>query len=211
MLKGYKGGYRPKSGDKIEIFKQFVIDCYENQLFKSSEPYQPSSLSRNLPSSQETSAQPSAKQSPVVNNLVSSHQLPPTIVAPVVPTSIAILDLLTDDFMPKTNISTNAITTQSASRQPFDPFSTTSTSILADRESFSDFHSAPPPPPPPCPTVAHTFSHGHTDSFSDFHRAPAPPVPSSVPSYDRDSFTEFHSAAPPVPSVSDQSHVSNVS
>eukprot|EP00604_Paraphysomonas_vestita_P003463 CAMPEP_0174820484 /NCGR_PEP_ID=MMETSP1107-20130205/4365_1 /TAXON_ID=36770 /ORGANISM="Paraphysomonas vestita, Strain GFlagA" /LENGTH=474 /DNA_ID=CAMNT_0016035945 /DNA_START=93 /DNA_END=1517 /DNA_ORIENTATION=+ len=31
----YNGGSRPKSGDKIEIYKQFIVDCYEKRLFYS--------------------------------------------------------------------------------------------------------------------------------------------------------------------------------
>eukprot|EP00605_Chrysophyceae_sp_TOSAG23-4_P000602 GSChrysophyteH1.ASY1.ANO1.679.1 assembled CDS len=30
----YPGGSRPKKGDKIEIFKQFILDCYEHGKFK---------------------------------------------------------------------------------------------------------------------------------------------------------------------------------
>jgi len=39
----YQGGVRPKAGDKVDIFKQFVIDCYERGMFKASTPYVPSS------------------------------------------------------------------------------------------------------------------------------------------------------------------------
>ena len=38
----FPGGRRPKgASDPIEVFKKFVVDCYENQLFKSSTPFQP--------------------------------------------------------------------------------------------------------------------------------------------------------------------------
>ena len=37
----YDGGRRPQAGDKIDVFKQFVIDCYERQMFKSSTPFVP--------------------------------------------------------------------------------------------------------------------------------------------------------------------------
>mmetsp|Transcript_20085 Transcript_20085/g.28865 ORF Transcript_20085/g.28865 Transcript_20085/m.28865 type:complete len:492 (+) Transcript_20085:101-1576(+) len=29
----YSGGVRPKKGDRIEIFKQFIVDCYESKMF----------------------------------------------------------------------------------------------------------------------------------------------------------------------------------
>lgn len=35
----YNGGHRPKEGDKIEYFKQFVVDCYELGKFRTSSPY----------------------------------------------------------------------------------------------------------------------------------------------------------------------------
>jgi hypothetical protein len=44
----YTGGRRPKTGDKIEVFKKFVEDCYERQMFKSSTPYAPSESPKTL-------------------------------------------------------------------------------------------------------------------------------------------------------------------
>lgn len=35
----YPGGVRPKQGDRIEIFKQFISDCYESGKFKATVPY----------------------------------------------------------------------------------------------------------------------------------------------------------------------------
>ena len=40
VLIGYGGGRRPKDGDKIEVYKNFIIDCYEHQKFKATTPYQ---------------------------------------------------------------------------------------------------------------------------------------------------------------------------
>jgi len=31
----YKGGSRPKAGDHIDVYKKFIVDCYEKQLFKN--------------------------------------------------------------------------------------------------------------------------------------------------------------------------------
>lgn len=47
----YQGGARPKEGDRIEIFKQFVLDCYEYGKFKADSPYVPSSTSSDVTSS----------------------------------------------------------------------------------------------------------------------------------------------------------------
>jgi hypothetical protein len=41
--KRYQGGSRPKEGDRIEIFKQFVLDAYEMGKFKADTPYVPGS------------------------------------------------------------------------------------------------------------------------------------------------------------------------
>ena len=38
----YPGGYRPKEGDRVEIFKQFITDCYEHGKFRSNTPFDPS-------------------------------------------------------------------------------------------------------------------------------------------------------------------------
>ena len=40
----YSGGSRPKEGDKIEIFKQFITDCYEHGKFKATTPFDASSV-----------------------------------------------------------------------------------------------------------------------------------------------------------------------
>jgi len=35
----YSGGMRPKQGDKVKVYKQFILDCYEYGRFKASSPY----------------------------------------------------------------------------------------------------------------------------------------------------------------------------
>ena len=45
----YPGGSRPKQGDRIEIFKQFVMDCYEYGKFKADTPCQPISSGLSTP------------------------------------------------------------------------------------------------------------------------------------------------------------------
>ena len=43
----YPGGKRPKKGDQVDVFKQFVVDCYESGMFRSSEPFQPGTSATN--------------------------------------------------------------------------------------------------------------------------------------------------------------------
>ena len=42
----YPGGCRPKEGDKVEVFKQFVTDCYEHGKFMASTPFRESAVSQ---------------------------------------------------------------------------------------------------------------------------------------------------------------------
>ncbi|RYH18150.1 hypothetical protein EON65_27555, partial [archaeon] len=37
----YAGGSRPKEGDRIDIFKKFVMDCYDGGIFRADSPYVP--------------------------------------------------------------------------------------------------------------------------------------------------------------------------
>lgn len=39
----YRGGSRPKEGDRIDIFKKFVSDCYDVGMFKATTPFVPTS------------------------------------------------------------------------------------------------------------------------------------------------------------------------
>lgn len=55
----YPGGKRPQKGDKIDIFKQFVIDCYEKRMFygDGSEAVCPPERSFSAPPAQQTQVQ----------------------------------------------------------------------------------------------------------------------------------------------------------
>jgi hypothetical protein len=44
----YPGGSRPKEGDRVEVFKQFITDCYELKKFRASTPFT-SSTSQHQP------------------------------------------------------------------------------------------------------------------------------------------------------------------
>lgn len=59
----YPGGTRPKQGDRIDIFKQFVIDCYEKGMFKATSPYVYNGTGSN--GSASPVARPAASSAPV--------------------------------------------------------------------------------------------------------------------------------------------------
>jgi hypothetical protein len=47
----YATGSRPKDGDRIDVFKKFILDAYEHGKFKLSEPYQSTHAGGNTPTS----------------------------------------------------------------------------------------------------------------------------------------------------------------
>ncbi len=80
----YNGGYRPKQGDKIEVFKQFVIDCYEKEMFKGTTPFQPAAV-------------PAASAAPAANAAAAPpRQAAATRAAPA--PSQPSIDFFSDDF-----------------------------------------------------------------------------------------------------------------
>lgn len=60
----YSTGQRPKAGDRVEIFKQFIIDCYESGMFKANQPYIANTSVRNNSKPLSTDK----KQAPPINN-----------------------------------------------------------------------------------------------------------------------------------------------
>ena len=55
----YPGGQRPKEGERIEVFKQFVVDCYEYGKFRATTPFIPEEAS--LESTHVSATKPLAK------------------------------------------------------------------------------------------------------------------------------------------------------
>jgi len=45
----YRGGARPREGDRIDIFKKFISDCYDFGMFRSNTPFVPAAASVNRP------------------------------------------------------------------------------------------------------------------------------------------------------------------
>lgn len=69
----YPGGSRPKAGDRIEIFKQFVIDCYEHGNFINNEPYHPSDGALTPPISGHSAASSSTRANTTNNNATAAR------------------------------------------------------------------------------------------------------------------------------------------
>jgi hypothetical protein len=59
----YPGGKRPRKGDDVTVFKQFILDCYEHGKFRAETPFDPSSVVEEITSpagSAATSPRPGA-------------------------------------------------------------------------------------------------------------------------------------------------------
>lgn len=84
---GYGGGKRPKDGDRIEVYKQFVIDCYDQGMFRASEAYTPGQSTSSAPAS--TSHVPKQTPAPAT---ATTHSRSTTTTA-----SAVTVDLLNDD------------------------------------------------------------------------------------------------------------------
>lgn len=104
----YSGGARPKPGDRIDVFKQFVLDCYEHGKFRADTPYAPQTARAVSESSTASSAAPSTKSSRVVSPVPGVSPAP----------SVADFDFFATDAPPA------AAPAQSIQQQQavFDPF-----------------------------------------------------------------------------------------
>ena len=58
----YRGGSRPKEGDRIDIFKNFVADCYDKGMFRANTPFVPSNSSAAAQSGGGSPKPPAASQ-----------------------------------------------------------------------------------------------------------------------------------------------------
>ena len=79
----YPGGCRPKEGDKVEIFKHFVTDCYEHGKFRATTPFMESGVS------QTSSNTPSQKKPNDDQIKLSQIQKPTSQPIPQQPTRVA--------------------------------------------------------------------------------------------------------------------------
>ena len=185
----YAGGARPKAGDRVDIFKQFILDAYEHGKFKASTPYQPSDG---------TSSSASSGPSPVNSAPVSPKppsSRPPSVLPPAAPAP----SLLDDDlfsstpssfsqpgsaksnnggFTPPPNFdpfASSAPTNVSSGAADFDPFTPTR-ATASSAAAFDPFATAP------APTSAKTTNNAASlnSMFSDMSFAPSAPAPAAT-------------------------------
>lgn len=192
----YPGGARPKQGDRVEVFKQFVLDCYEHGKFRANTPYVPQAAGSGstLTASAPASTKSSSRSSPVPTTTA-----PPAVTSKVSSSNFAAeFDFFNDSGAvtppgPAANSSKAPSLAPSAGVSPV-PFA-------ADFASFGAFD-APPPVAPAAsvrPPVANkTSSAALIDLLDDFGSTPsvppAAPALSSAPSFD-----PFYSATATAP------------
>lgn len=103
----YGGGRRPKDGDKIEVYKNFIIDCYEHQKFKATTPYQ--------------SGKQSSKTSVTeAKTAVSTKSQGPVAAVPVLTTSL--IDFMSDASPPVAAAPTQSLSGRTAPAAAPDQF-----------------------------------------------------------------------------------------
>jgi hypothetical protein len=150
----YPGGARPKEGDRVEIFKQFVMDTYEYGKFRADTPYQPGAApTSSVPSS--VSSTPAVTSAPgSALKRANSHQSDSGRTA----------NLLDDDsnFGDFSSVPPPAAPAQHQKvTSPFDPFGT------SNGHSFDPFTS---------PSRPHHNAHSHSNHSASAAPHPPPPV-----------------------------------
>lgn len=132
---GYGGGKRPKDGDKIEVYKQFVIDCYDQGMFRASDAYEPGQDN-------------SASSAPVHVPSASKQSAASATVSHSKPSVATTVDLLNDDHFssPPPVKSTSIANDFAAFTVPSAPVSSAvhNSFLHDDGSNFSAFQMAPP-------------------------------------------------------------------
>jgi hypothetical protein len=175
----YDGGYRPKTGDKIEVFKQFIVDCYEKRMFYGN--------IQSAPTSPVTHSAPVAVVSPKPPHRVASA--PPQMTQTPQPAVNFFDDAPSAAFPSSSSASFNGFdafgpsTASPSSAGVFDAFETSS----ASSSGFAFMN----PPTPPQTTSSHDFGF----DFNAFPAAPSSSAPApalisskTVPALDFDPF-----------------------
>ena len=147
--KSYRGGARPKQGDKIDIFKQFIQDCYEKEMFKSATPYEYNEGNHRKAESHTNSGAPQIRHSP----------------APIASPAPATVDFFSSDFQdqsffapPQPPLPSIAIPTGFSAPAVDSPWST-----QMKNDPFAGFTSSPVSVP--TPTASNDFF-ASTNAFS---------------------------------------------
>ena len=210
----YPGGYRPKEGDKVETFKQFVTDCYEHGKFKANTPFDHSKAIKESPVPSQTLK---AETRPAV------HSAPTTRMQNLVVTPTPVskeVDLLAFDS-PRASMTTDFGVFEEQRPISFDAFEPQKQSnVKYTQESvpvqkggaisqpvhnfFCDFSEFPPPVPSFAPQAAtipfnEPFQQSNMNVLQSLGR---PPTISNVPSFDPFANSIHNSVSMPIfPSV----------
>eukprot|EP01039_Chlorochromonas_danica_P012778 gene12778-14707_t len=168
----YAGGQRPKQGDKVEIFKQFVLDAYAYGKFRAETPYVPGAsaaapAATAAPAVAAAAAPRSATSSSRASPVPSGHV--PSMAVPSASSSSA--NFTADfDFLSSDGASGN--TSPIPSRPATSRNAPTSDPFLADFGQFDAFTPASAPAAP-----ASSLASSRTTSSSNFAPSMAVPPP----------------------------------
>lgn len=152
----YDGGSRPKSGDRIEIYKQFIVDCYEKRLFYGDASPISVQIASPTSSIQQMSASPKKTIQPPVKAQITqpAHNFFDEAPAPAGTQTFTGFDAFETSFTPSSSQGFDAFESSNAS-SGFSFISTPTPVPVASTSvdfGFSDFSSpqtsfAPPPVP----------------------------------------------------------------
>lgn len=193
----YPGGTRPKEGDRVDIFKQFVLDAYEYGKFRADTPYVPGEGSSVSLGSSETTPSTSKAGSPTPvkravsgggSSLETSRTASPQVKLPVQPPAKPSSSF---DAFSGNNVSTDPF--QNSFDQRDDPFGySNNTASVKSVPSSSKKNQLPVQQqsnqpnlidfsdPTPVTTSSTKSSVSLLDAFSDMSFNSAPPVPAPI-------------------------------
>lgn len=209
----YPGGARPKEGDRIEIFKQFVLDAYEYGKFRADTPYEPG-VGTVGGGSAGGSLSNSASVSPASSKPSTPMKRPPQ----PAPTNYATANLLDDSLETTTTQFQNMKMpppppTSNSSSASFDPFGTNSKQTSSKQSdpfqngnsnsTFDPFGTSQPAtqtsaPVAAPPTISAPTSVGKPSSSSRQQQAPnlldfSDPTPVQTTNSSKGSISPFNS------------------
>jgi hypothetical protein len=195
----YPGGFRPKEGDKVETFKQFITDCYERGKFKSPTPFDASSV---ISDAEHATPQKKRSEERIPVSAAKQHHQKPTH-APATPTFSAELDLLAFDSQAQgASCPTDFGSFDSCPPQQFDFFTAAPGPSIVNKAGSSDFidfgdfsSSLPTPPSIPLNPISSASSSSGAISLQSY--GSAPPLHNNGNSFFLDPFS-----SPMVSSVS---------
>jgi Putative GTPase activating protein for Arf len=172
----YPGGFRPKEGDKVETFKQFITDCYERGKFKSSTPFDASSV---ISDTEHATPRKKRSEERIPVSAAKQHHQKPTH-APATPTFSAELDLLAFDSQAQgASCPTDFVSFDSCPPEQFDFFTAAPGPSIINKAGSSDFidfgdfsSSLPPTPSVPLNPISSATSSSGAISLQSYGSVP---------------------------------------